>query len=289
MKDRLKFIIAMLTFGTVGILVRWINLPSGVIALVRGGIATLLLLILSRFTKGEKDKGALKKNMLLLLLSGAGVGFNWILFFEAQRHTTVAVATLCYYLAPVFVILLSPIALKEKLTLKKALCVTVALIGMVFVSGVLENGGGDSADFKGVLFGISAAALYAIVVIMNKKMDGIGGFDRTFFQMGFATLALVPYVLFTQLGTPLTLTVKSVILLLVLGVVHTGICYVMYFAALKELPAQTSSILSYIDPVSAIIFASIFLKENLSLFGTIGAVLLLGSMLVSEIHIKKKS
>ena len=278
----------MLIFGTVGILVRWISLPSGIIALVRGGIATLLLLMLSRFTKDKTDKAVLKKNMLLLILSGAGIGFNWILFFEAQRHTTIAVATLCYYLAPVFIILLSPIALKERLTLKKSLCVAVALLGMVFVSGVLENGGIYGADFKGVLFGISAAGLYAIVVIMNKKMIGVGGFDRTLFQMAFATLALVPYVLLTHWGTPLSLSLKSASLLLVLGVLHTGICYAMYFASLKELPAQASAILSYIDPVSAIIFANIFLQESLSLFGTIGAVLLLGSMLVSEINIKKK-
>ena len=289
MKDRLKFIVAMLTFGTVGILVRWINLPSGMIALVRGSIATLLLYILSRFTKDKADKDVLKKNMLLLVLSGAGIGFNWILFFEAQRHTTVAVATLCYYLAPVFIILLSPIALKEKLTLKKSICVAIALVGMIFVSGVLEGGGIYGTDFKGVLFGISAAGLYAIVVIMNKKLVGLGGFDRTLFQMGFATLALIPYVLLTQWGTPLPLSVRSVILLLILGVLHTGICYAMYFSALKELPAQTSSILSYIDPVSAIIFANIFLHESLSVFGTVGAVLILGSMLVSEINLKMKN
>jgi RarD protein len=259
------------------------------IALVRGSIATLLLYILSRFTKNKADKDVLKKNMLLLVLSGAGIGFNWILFFEAQRHTTVAVATLCYYLAPVFIILLSPIALKEKLTLKKSICVAIALVGMIFVSGVLEGGGILGADFKGVLFGISAAGLYAIVVIMNKKLVGLGGFDRTLFQMGFATLALIPYVLLTQWGTPLSLSVRSVILLLILGVLHTGICYAMYFSALKELPAQTSSILSYIDPVSAIIFANIFLHESLSIFGTVGAVLILRSMLVSEINLKRKN
>ena len=289
MKDRLKFVIAMTTFGTVGLFVRWINLPSGMIALVRGGIATLLLFVLSRFTKNRANKGILKKNMLLLLLSGAGIGFNWILFFEAQRHTTIAIATLCYYLAPVFIILLSPIALKEKLTLKKSICVAIALVGMIFVSGVLEGGSIYGTDFKGVLFGISAAGLYAIVVIMNKKLDGLGGFDRTLFQMGFATLALIPYVLLTQWGTPLSISGRSVILLLILGVVHTGICYAMYFSALKELPAQTSSILSYMDPVSAIIFANIFLHESLSVFGTIGAVLILGSMLISEINLKEKN
>lgn len=286
MKDKIKFIVSMLAFGTVGLFVRGINMPSSIIALVRGGIATLLLLILARFRREPMDKSAIKKNLALLIISGCAIGFNWILFFESYRYTTVAVTTLCYYLAPVFVILLSPLVLGEKLTLKKSLCVLTALMGMVFVSGIFDPGGVDNTKFKGILFGVGAAALYAFVVLMNKKMVGIGGMDRTLFQLGFATLALVPYVFFEK--APLELTLQSAGLLLILGVFHTGICYSMYFSSLKELPAQTSSILSYLDPVAAIILSDIILGEKMSYFGIIGAVLLLGAMLVSELNFKKK-
>ncbi len=278
----------MLTFGTVGLFVRYIDMPSSIIALVRGGIGTLLLLIISRFRPTPLNKAAIKKNMLPLIVSGCFIGFNWILFFEAQRHTTVAVATLCYYLAPVFVILLSPIVLKEKLTLKRSLCVLTALVGMVFVSGVLEKGGVSNSGFQGILFGIGAAVLYACVVLINKKMSGIDGFERTLMQLGFAALSLLPYVLLTEWDKSVDLSVKSGILLLILGIVHTGICYALYFSSLKELPAQTSAILSYIDPVSAIILSDIILGERLSPFGTVGAVLLLGALLVSELTFRKK-
>ena len=287
MKDKAKLIISMLAFGTVGLFVKGINMPSSIIALVRGGIATLFLFVFSRLRKSPLDTAAIKKNIAPLLISGCCIGFNWILLFEAYRYTTVAVATLCYYLAPVFVILVSPLILKERLTLRKGICVFTALLGMVFVSGVADSGG--ISGIRGILFGTGAAVLYACVMLINKKMPDIGGFDRTLVQLGSATAALLPYVLTTEWGNKLDLSAKGVVLLVILGVFHTGICYAMYFSSLKDLPAQTSAILSYIDPVSAIILSAILLNEKMTVFGIIGAVLLLGAMLCSELSFRKNT
>ncbi len=286
---RLSIIVSMLIFGTIGIFVRHVPLPSSVIALVRGVVGTLFLLVFSRLRKTPLDGAAIRRNLGMLALSGAFIGFNWILLFEAYRYTTVATATLCYYLAPVFVIVASPILFRERLTLRKGICVAVALTGMVFVSGVTQTGISGSGEIWGILFGVGAAVLYASVVLMNKKLTQVPGFERTVVQLGAAALSLTPYVLATQWGTPMDLSGPVIPLLLVLGIVHTGVAYVLYFGAIKELPAQTSALLSYIDPVSAIILSAVFLQEGLTPAGLVGAVLVLGATLLSELSLPHKS
>ena len=285
---KFHIILSMLIFGTIGIFVRYVALPSSVIALVRGVVGTLFLLIFSRFRKTPLSREAIGKNLKLLILSGVAIGFNWILLFEAYRYTTVATATLCYYLAPVFVILASPFLVKESLTLRKILCVITALIGMVFVSGVLETSLSGSDELLGILCGVGAAVLYASVVLMNKKLTDIPGFDRTIVQLAAAAVSLLPYVLITERGTSIALSPLPIILLLVVGIVHTGFAYTLYFGSIKELPAQTSALFSYIDPVSAIILSALFLGERLTVFSTIGAVLVLGSTLLSELPLPAK-
>lgn len=285
---RLSIIIAMLIFGTIGIFVRHVPLPSSVIALVRGVIGTMFLLGFSVLRKTPLNGVAIRSNLGMLVLSGAFIGFNWILLFEAYRYTTVATATLCYYLAPVFVIVASPVLFKEALTLRKGICVGVALVGMVFVSGVLETGISGSGEIVGILFGVGAAVLYASAVLMNKKLTEVPGFERTIVQLGAAALSLLPYVLVTEWGTDMDWSGPVLPLVLVLGIVHTGIAYALYFGGIKELPAQTSALLSYIDPVSAIILSAVFLREGLSVSGLVGAVLVLGSTLLSEISLPHK-
>ena len=285
---RLQLIASMLIFGTIGIFVRYIPLSSSIIALVRGIVGTVFLLILTWIRKTPISWSIVKKNLLFLVLSGVAIGFNWILLFEAYRYTTVATATLCYYLAPVIVMLVSPIFLKEPLTLRKAVCIIVALCGMVLVSGVLGADFSGSGDALGILFGLGAAVLYASAILMNKKLPEVPAFDKTIVQLGIAAIALLPYVLFTQRGTEQPLTPLTIGLLIVVGIVHTGIAYALYFGSIKDISAQTAALFSYIDPVSAIFLSAIFLHEELTTAGVIGAVLVLGSTLFSEWSFSRK-
>ena len=279
---KIEFISAMILFGTIGIFVRNISLPSSVIALVRGIVGTLFLLIVVFVKKIKLSQSAIQHNLLLLTVSGACIGINWILLFEAYRYTTVATATLCYYLAPVFVILVSPIFLKEKLTKKKLFCVLGALAGMVFVSGVLETGITSILELRGVLLGIGAATFYASVIVMNKHLKNISAFERTITQLGTAAIVLLPYTMLTEQVALSQVDTKSWIFLLIVGIVHTGISYTLYFASMRDLKGQTIAILSYIDPIVAIILSACFLKEAMGVYGLIGAVLVLGSTFVSE-------
>lgn len=273
---------AMFIFGTIGIFRRYIPLPSSLIALVRGLIGTLFLLVLMGCKQKRLDRAAIAKNLRILSLSGAFIGFNWILLFEAYRYTSVATATLCYYMAPIFVILASPFLLRERLTAWKAVCAAVAFAGMVLVSGVMEIGIANISELRGVLFGLGAALLYACVVILNKKLDDVSAFDRTVCQLGAAAIVLLPYTCLTEDFSRLSISFVTALLLLVVGVFNTGVAYTLYFGSMKGLKAQTVALFSYIDPVVAILLSALLLKERMGPLSIVGAVLVLGATFLGE-------
>lgn len=285
---RFELIASMVIFGTIGIFRRYIPFPSSFLAMVRGFIGALFLFVLMLILRKKPDMAAIRSNLLLLLISGGCIGFNWILLFEAYNYTSVATATLCYYFEPTFVILFAPIFLHDKLTPKKFFCVLPALIGMVFVSGFLEVGVKNTGEIYGILMGLGAAALYATVILMNKRMGKIGAYDRTAIQLFFASVVLVPYVLFTDAMEGLSLSPFNVMMTAIVCVVHTGLAYALYFGSFELLPAGTLALFSYIDPVVAVLLSALILREKLTVYTIIGAVLILGAAIWSELPEKKK-
>ena len=283
-----SLILAMVIFGTIGIFRKYIPLPSGIVACARGILGVAFLLVFIKIKKIKMDREAIKKHLWILLISGGFIGLNWVLLFESYRYTSVAVATLCYYMAPIFVMIVSPFLLKEKLTVKKVVCVIVALIGMVFVSGVLDGGISDVSEMKGILFGLGAAALYATVIMMNQKLREVPTYDKTIMQLGAAAVVLIPYILFVEDLSAVVLTPLIVFMLIIVGVVHTGIAYALYFGSMNGLKAQTVALFSYIDPIVAIILSAMFLKEPMTIYSAIGAVLVLGATMISELPEKRK-
>lgn len=282
---KLSLASSMLIFGTIGIFVHYINMPSGVIAFVRGTLGALFLLVTALLTKKLPDKKAIKTNLPRLIISGMFIGVNWILLFESYRFTTVAASTLCYYLAPIFVIIVSPFLFGEKLGIKKIACVISALVGMVFVSGVLTSG---FSGIRGILLAIGAAVFYASVILMNKKISGITPSDKTTVQLASAALIVLPYSLIAEPIGDIKLTPLPVILLLVVGIIHTGLAYTLYFGSLSKLPSTTIALFSYIDPIFAVILSALLLKQPMDTYMIIGAVLILGATMISELELKKK-
>ena len=283
-----SLILAMVIFGTIGIFRKYIPLPSGIVACARGILGVAFLLIFIKMKHIKIDVAAIKKHLWILLVSGGFIGLNWVLLFESYRYTSVAVATLCYYMAPIFVMLVSPVLLKEKLTAKKVVCVLVALTGMVFVSGVLDGGISDISELKGILFGLGAAALYASVVMMNQTLGEVPTYDKTIMQLGAAAVVLIPYILLVEDMSAVELTPLIILILVIVGIVHTGIAYALYFGSMNGLKAQTVALFSYIDPIVAIVLSALFLKEPMTIYSGIGAVLVLGATMISELPEKKK-
>ena len=285
-RARLMLIISMTIFGTIGLFVRNIPLASAEIALYRAVMAAVLIGGYLLVSRQQISFGKMRKEIPLLLLSGMAMGINWILLFEAYKYTTVSVATLSYYFAPVIVTAVCPFLFKEKMTAKQLVCFIMSTIGLVMITGVGDGSGGGNA-LVGILFGLGAAAFYATVILLNKFIRQVGGIHRTFLQFLAAILILLPYVLLTegvQIGSLNGIGWGS---LLVVGLIHTGVTYCLYFTSLKELPGQKAAILSYIDPLVAVLMSVTILGEKMTLWQVIGGSLILGFTLWNELPHKK--
>ncbi|MBO5897652.1 MAG: DMT family transporter [Clostridia bacterium] len=281
---RLSVVLSMVIFGTIGIFRTYIpTVPSGLLASLRGIVGALFLLAFLYLRGKRLDLAAIRKNLLRLIVSGVLMGFNWILLFEAYRFTSVATATLCYYMAPVFVILASPLLLKERLTARRLGCVLVALVGMIPVSGVMSASFGGISELNGVALGLGAAVLYACVVLINQTVKDIGAYDKTIVQLGAAGLSVLIYSLLVEDVSAMPLDAPTLALVGVVCIFHTGICYALYFGAMGRIPAQTVALLSYIDPVVSVLLSATLLRQGLDVWGWVGAVLILGAAVLGEL------
>ena len=284
---RLLFAVSMVIFGTIGLFVRNIPVSSGELALYRAVLATVTLGAYLLLTKQALPLGKIRKALPLLILSGIAMGFNWSVLFEAYKYTTVSVATLSYYFAPVIVTAACPILFREKLNARQWICFAMAPLGIVLITGLGDVQPGSS-HITGILFGLGAACLYATVMLLNKVIAGVEGIQRTFIQFLAAAAVLFPYVLLTSGIHVFTLNATGWGFLLIVGLVHTGITYCLYFSTLKELPGQKAAILSYIDPLVAVLVSVLVLGEDMTLTQIIGGLLILGFTLWNELTPPRK-
>ena len=284
--ERIKFITALVLYGTIGLFLRHVSLPSEIVVLFRGIIGSAFILSYLKLTDRHINITAIKNNALWLILSGIFLGLNWGFLFAAYMHTTIAIASLCNYTAPLIVILIAPIVLHEPLNKKKLPCVAAAFIGIILVSGAWE-GVSESVEtagnLSGILLGLTSALCFVGLVICNRKIINISSFDKAVVQLAVSALTILPYVLINnRSAAALNWDMKSILIILTLGIVQTGIAYCFYFSGLGSLPVQTIAVLGYLEPVVSVICSSVFLHESMGITGWIGAILILGAAVISE-------
>ena len=281
--SKTKIIIAMVIWGTIGIFVRGIDLNSIEIAFFRAFLGSLFLILVSLVSKDKINKEILKSNLLILSLSGIALGINWILLFQAMKYTTISNATLSYYFAPVFITVFSVVLFKEKMSIKNVVCLLGAVLGLFLIvkSGEVEV----ISDFnhtKGILYGLAGAVFYAIVVILNKYVKELPGFQATLIQLSVAAIVLVPIVFLNSSIDFKTIDLSTWILILIIGIVHTGIAYVLYFSSIKDVKSQSIAMLSYLDPIVAILMSFLILGESMGIVQIIGGLLILSTAYINE-------
>ena len=278
-------ILSMVIFGSVGIVVNYIPLSAAMIAAMRALIGALVMAVAMILRRKAISRTAILHNLGWLLLSGAALGANWILLFMSYDHTgSVALSTVCYYMAPVFIMLLSPLVLREKMSGLRMVCSVVAVVGVVLISGVTL---GTKGQLTGILLALGAAALYAAVVLINKVMKRMPAQETTFCQLLVAALVTLPYALFVR-HDALVLTAQSLLPVLILGVVHTGLAYMLFFGAAAKLPAQSTALISYLDPLVAVVLSVLILNQTMSTWQIVGAALILGAAFVGEMFVVRK-
>lgn len=281
MKEKLYFVLSMIIFGAVGVFAKYIDMSASKIALFLSLIGALFLLVVFIWTKQKILWRRLKRNSTALFIASVALSGNWIFLFQAYKETTIANAALSYYFAPVLVIMLSPFVLKEKLSLKKAVCIGTALLGLFFI---LQNGRMDPTGHHllGIGYGLVAAGFYAILTLVNKFIRDLDGLVNTLLQLGLSVAMLFPFVLFTDGFSFLSITSNTIILMLVLGIVHGGVGFYLFFNGMKGLKGQSIAVLSYIDPLTSLLISALVLAERMTLQQLLGAVLLLGSIWIGE-------
>ncbi|MCM3729447.1 DMT family transporter [Neobacillus cucumis] len=291
MKSKIQFILSMIIFGTIGLVIRHIDLSSSERALLSSFIGCLFLLLIFFMIKKKISWNLVKSNALFLILSGIALGGNWIFLYQSYDHTTIANATLGYYFAPVLMMILSPFVLREQLSIKKIVCIGVAIVGMLMIVGEGVRAS-SSDDLLGLSFGLIAAAFYAALLLLNKFIKDMGKLELTIIQLGTTTLLLMPYVFFTEGFGILEVSSSSIPFILILGIINTGIGFWLFFSGMEGLKGQSIAMLSYVDPFVAILISAIILQEQMTIVQMLGGALLLGSTFVSEtkfIRLSKQS
>ncbi len=279
----IRMTLSMLIFGTIGVFRRYLPLSSALLACARGLAGALFLMVFVLLSGRKPEPGAPAPERLRFILCGCMIGLNWVFLFEAYRYTTVGIATLCYYMQPTIVMLLSQFLFREKLTVRKLFCAFAAAAGMILISGAAGGGG----DLRGILYGLAAACLYAGVVITNKKAPPADAYEKTILQLLFAGLILLPYVLVKEDIASVHMNAGEYALLAVVCLVHTGIAYMLYFNSMPGLKAQTIAVLGYVDPVFALLLSALFLREAVTPLTAFGALLIIGAAIYSETERKE--
>ena len=252
-KSFIKYVLALTIFGTSGLVVHFINLPTPFTVSVRACLGVVVILLVMAFTKHKIKFADIRRNLILLIISGIALAVNWVTLYESFKHVGVSVGTLLNYMSPVFLVVIAPFIFKEMPSLKKVICILAALGGMVLITVSSNNGAHQRIEWIGMVLGIASALCYSIVLVCNKKIQNIKMMDRTLFQLITTIVIMLPYMFITTDLGDIHLDTTKIILLLILGIVHTGIAYLLFFEPMSVLSAQTLAILSYLDPVISVV------------------------------------
>ena len=286
-QEQIKLMFISATFGTIGFVMHFIPLSSPATVFYRALIGGLFIILMCLVSNKVIDIKSMKENFMILVLTSFFMGLNWVFQFEAFKVSSVAIGTVCYNTMPIFLLIIASIVFKERITIKNIICISIATIGIVLVSNVIETGI-QSNQVLGCIYGILGAVLYALIVVYNRKLSNIATHDKIIFQFMFSSIIMAIYVLLIQRNTLFFdknldshTYIIGLISLLTLCLFHTGFCYVHYFNK-----AETVAIMTYIDPVVALLLSYFVLKEQTTGMQIIGAILILGSTLINQICFK---
>lgn len=285
---KLMMVLAMAIFGTLGTMTQFIDLPASIIVVFRGAVGGAFILLLVYLSRSRLSKDDIYGNSFTLVCSGICLGLNWLFLFEAYKSIEVSVATVLNYLTPALVILVAPIFLKTQLTVVKLGCALLALVGLIMVTGIIQDGV-ENMNVYGVFCGVMAAVFYTAMVLFNKKLKSIGSYDRTVVQLLVAAVILMVYSAATVDFGELRFDAPTIALLITMGVVQTGIAFTLYFGSLAYLDASSAVIYGYVEPIIALFLSVVVLSEDLGLIGWLGAALILGSTFMAEIFERRRA
>ena len=280
----LRYLFALGLYGTIGLFLHFTSYSSEFVVLCRGLLGSLFILLVLLYRKEKFDHVAIRKNLPLLICSGFALGFNWVFLFAGYRHG-IAITSLCNYLAPIIVVIISSLIYKEKINIYQVFCIITAFVGMLFLIGIFDNQ--STGDPYCVIYGLLAALGFVILVLCNRRLTDIKPLEKTFVQLLASAAIVFPYVLFNK-GFPTAFDLRSTIIVIILGIFHTGVAYICYFSSIDTLSPQSIAVLGYLEPVLNVLIGALILNEKIGLSGIIGAIMIVGASLGNELYADKK-
>jgi len=246
-------------WGTVGVFLRWVDLPGQeyFVVFMRGVISVCLLTAII-YAAGKREELRLGKHPLLLLFSGALLTFHWVMLMRAMNILSIGDAVFITYLSPVLVAVLAPFLLKEKLEGTTVAALLLALAGMYLIS-ITGQTAEEGLNMAGILYALAAAVSYAFLLIILKVLrEDTPALTVTFYQEAMLAVLLLPFCAFRDFGV----SPQGWVSLVVLGTVHTALAAIVFIYAVKKVKAQHVGIIAYMEPLSAVVFGFIFLGEQ---------------------------
>lgn len=280
---RLHLSLVMILWGSLGVFTKSIPLSALSLAFLRAFIALPVLFLAMKVKTGVHKKSVLSFRQLKpYLLSGAILGFGWLTLFYGFKHTSIASAVIIYNMCPVYVIIAAPLLLKEKIMPLQIAVIIISFTGLLFIVGSNLT---EGSSLVGILLSGLSGIMYACIVMLNRSIkERVENRTATFFQILTAALVLLPFVLIDGEIFRITgMDIKAWIFLVLLGAVHTGLAYTLFFSVYESMKSLEIVSFSYLEPLFAIVFSLIFLGETLMPLQIAGGVMILGSTYAAEL------
>jgi len=268
---------ASLIMGSIGVMVRYATAPASMLLVMRmaiGGVVVGYLFARAGAHADLRQPGVPKR----LVLVGVVAAGNLLCYFTAIRYTDVAVAIFTSYMAPVYVALVSPLVLKQptEKAVYGALGLSLTGMGVILVPGLIARGAHLSAF--GVAAGIVAGVLYAAFLIIAKGLrTHVSQYTVVLAECVATTALLLPLGLYQTIATGYHITLRDLTMAVLLGVLNTALSFSLFQHGLRFIRVQHASILGYLEPVSAPLYAFIFLSEKPALWTIAGGALIIAA------------
>ena len=278
--NRMKLVLVMIIWGSLGVFTKSIPLSALHLAFLRALIALPVLWGVMKLQKADKVEWALLKPYLV---SGALLGFGWLTLFYGFKHTSISSAVIIYNMCPVYVMIAAPLILKETISKLQITVIFFSLLGLILIVG---NNLLAGYGYMGMALSAVAGMLYATIILINRSITcRVDNQTATFVQIVTAMLVLLPFVVLDgSILTVVHLDARAVVYTILLGIVHTGVAYTLFFSLAAHMKSVEMVAYSYLEPLFSILFSVIIVGEKLTILQIIGGIFILGSTYIGELR-----
>ncbi len=276
--------LAMAIFGSIGFFTIQTGIPAVELVFVRCIFATIFLGAIWLISGLHKVEVWQKREVVQTIVCGIFLVLNWVFLFKAFEIMSITITITLYNLAPIFVIMIGGLFLKEKLTVTSILAIVTCFVGSVFIIGIHNFNSLTEFVSSGFGWAILSAICFAMTMLIGKGITSLSAYAMTFVQTSIGILMLFPFMNFSVF---IGLSDSNWFYIIGTGLIHTGFVYYLFFNSLRKLSTVVISALVFVDPVVAIILDTILLDFKPTYLQAIGILLIFGGIVYTIVQQEK--